>query len=81
MKQKQPNMQIRFVNPKLETWFLSQMSKAETIISNALKKVETLGHFDRQSIDKAVYHASVIDLELIQLVDRQYDELSGDDQL
>ena len=71
-------MKLRFENPKLEAWFLGQMRKAETIISKAIDKVETLGKFDKQSISQAVYHASVIDTELIQLVNKQYGDFIDD---
>lgn len=55
MNQRSQNMQFRFENPRLEKWFLAQMGKAEAIISRTLEKVEALGHFDKKSIEHAVF--------------------------
>jgi hypothetical protein len=73
-------MQIKFENPKLEKWFLAQMGKAEAVIARTLEKVEALGHFDKQSIERAVYHASVIDMELIQLMNKRYNDFIESDE-
>lgn len=72
-------MQIRLDNPELEAWFLAEMSKAEAIISRALDKADKLGHFEKISISKAVYHASIIDMELIQLKNGDYESFAEDD--
>lgn len=78
MRCKQMHINIRYENPKLEAWFLSQMKRAEVIISKALDRVEKLDNsFDKRSLERVAYHASVIDLELIQLMNRQYDDLEG----
>lgn len=69
-------MQVRFENPKLEKWFCGQIAKAESIISETLAKVETFSHFDKQSLERAIYHASVIDMELIQLMNKRYDDFA-----
>ena len=42
MRCKQMHINIRYENPKLEAWFLSQMKRAEVIISKALDRVEKL---------------------------------------
>lgn len=81
MNQRSQNMQLRFENPKLEKWFLAQIGKAESIIAKTLEKVETLSHFDKQSIEQAVYHASVIDMELLQLMNRRYDDFAESDEI
>ena len=78
MNRRSRNVQLRFENPKLEKWFLGQMGRAEAIIARTLEKVETLGHFDKQSIEQAVYHASVVDMELIQLMNKRYDDFTDE---
>ena len=80
MNQRSQNMQFGFENPRLEKWFLAQMGKAEAIISRTLEKVEALGHFDKKSIEHAVYHASVIDMELLQLMNKRYDDFAESDE-
>ena len=44
------------------------------------EKVEALGHFDKKSIEHAVYHASVIDMELLQLMNKRYDDFAESDE-
>ena len=80
MDQRSQNVLFRFENPRLEKWFLAQMGKAEAIISRALEKVETLSHFDKQSIEQAAYHASVIDMELLQLMNKRYVDFAESDE-
>lgn len=71
-------MNSKTIKSKNEIWFFNQIAKAEKIISAALEKTSSFNMFDKNNLKNAVVHASIIDVEMLQLLNEEYDEFEND---
>ena len=53
---------------KNEEWMYSQIEKAHQCINDVLEQSKHFGFFERHRAKETLYHLSMIDIELLQLL-------------